>query len=386
MRARLRDFLPVLAAVLLRDLTAVHSFDVTVTCDTYGVVVDWRSSHLLRNSTSQEFHLQLTADTNSYHEPITTWETQYNISKYLQEPGYRSYTVKVKTTDGEYAVSPSFSFNSLLMTNVICNLTFPEIKLRPGDRQLIVTFRNPLHLYRHTVALRNLSEKDNKLCYFISSTLGNLSNTMEKTCPSLQCTLETCESAVPFPEEQEEYCITVIGFIRQTYIQKTDPLCYRGSLKPTVPITAYLIPLVVLLVMFLMSLAMVFLAKKLNKKIKELSLRGYPDTLKTDLPKCVLVYTPRRVSVELAPVSLNPDSESTIVLQTPQGSSCPLISKEDSPGEKSEQEEKAGQEASEDGDGVTSSRSLTLGYDSPHSPTEMRVEIMSGDTVNTYTK
>lgn len=48
------------------------------------------------------------------------------------------------------------------------------------------------------------------------------------------CSVEEreCESSVSFPEEQEKYCITPSGWIRQTRVQETGPYCYSGTLNP----------------------------------------------------------------------------------------------------------------------------------------------------------
>ncbi|KAL7852374.1 hypothetical protein SRHO_G00181590 [Serrasalmus rhombeus] len=272
MRAELGG-VAVFTAVLLSGLTAGSSFElpspsnVTITCDSYGVMVSWTSSGLSENAS---FTLQLKSNNPSPHIFINTSSHQYNISELLQDTGYNHYLVEVKARDGEYESPPAdskkFSFSYLQNADIQCNLAFPPVDLIPGERKLFFRFSNPLQLYRHTPALRNLTAAES-LRYF------DFNNKFECTSES-----KTCEGNVSFEEEQEEYCVKLSGFIRQTILEETKDLCYYGSLAPRVPITVYLIPLFIFLACCALSLAY-FLAKKINKKIKEKYLSKFPENL-----------------------------------------------------------------------------------------------------------
>ncbi|KAL6481813.1 hypothetical protein MHYP_G00098930 [Metynnis hypsauchen] len=264
----------VFTALLLSGLTVGSSFElpapsnVTITCDSYGVMVAWISSGLRENAS---FTLQLKSSNPSPNIFVSTSSHQYNISELLQDTGYNHYCVEVKARDGEYESPPAdsqkFSFNYLQNADIQCNLMFPPVDLIPGERKLFFRFSNPLQLYRHTPALRNLTASEN-LRYFV---FGN----------KFECASEskTCEGNVSFREKQEEYCVKLSGLIRQTILEETKDLCYRGSLGPWVPITIYLIPLFIFLACCALSLAF-FLAKKINKKIKEKYLSKFPENLK----------------------------------------------------------------------------------------------------------
>ncbi|KAM9454193.1 interferon gamma receptor 1 isoform 2-T2 [Clarias gariepinus] len=165
--------------------------------------------------------------------PIPTKITKYhrfNISDLLQDTGYNRYVVKVKAIDGGresvFAESQIFSFNYLTTATIFCDLEFPTVTLFPRDGNLFVKFVNPLHLYRDTPALRNLLDTD-KLKYTLKYISGKISK-------NATCSVEEheCESSVSVPEEQEKYCITPSGWIRQTRVQETGPYCYSGTLNP----------------------------------------------------------------------------------------------------------------------------------------------------------
>uniref|UniRef100_A0AAR2LWM3 Fibronectin type-III domain-containing protein n=1 Tax=Pygocentrus nattereri TaxID=42514 RepID=A0AAR2LWM3_PYGNA len=184
--------------------------NVTITCDSYGVMVSWTSSGLSENAS---FNLQLKS--NNPH--------QYNISELLQDTGYNHYLVEVKARDGEYESPPAdskkFSFSYLQNADIQCNLAFPPVDLIPGERRLFFRFSNPLQLYRRTPALRSLTAAES-LCYDVFDN-------------RFECTSKTCEGNVSFPVEQEEYCVKLSGRIRQTRLEETKYLCYCGSLGPS---------------------------------------------------------------------------------------------------------------------------------------------------------
>ncbi|NP_001347790.1 interferon gamma receptor 1 precursor [Pygocentrus nattereri] len=281
MRAELGG-VAVFTAVLLSGLTAGSSFElpspsnVTITCDSYGVMVSWTSSGLSENAS---FNLQLKSNNPSPHIFINTSSHQYNISELLQDTGYNHYLVEVKARDGEYESPPAdskkFSFSYLQNADIQCNLAFPPVDLIPGERRLFFRFSNPLQLYRRTPALRSLTAAES-LCYDV---FDNRARTNRTEYITFECTSKTCEGNVSFPVEQEEYCVKLSGRIRQTRLEETKYLCYCGSLGPRVPITVYLIPLFLFLPCCALSLAY-FLAKEINKKMKKKYLSKFPKPLR----------------------------------------------------------------------------------------------------------
>ncbi|NP_001347793.1 interferon gamma receptor 1 precursor [Astyanax mexicanus] len=389
----LGGLLTLFTALFLWYPTAVRSSDlpplynVTVMCDSYGVVVSWESSHH-----QQQFILTVKPNMpNGTVIHINTRKTQYNISEHLLDPAFNRYLVDVQTEDGKYADSKVFTYNSK-QDGIQCNLTFPPVELIPGDYQLTVKFRNPFHLYRDTPALRQLQERDT-LDFSICPNKNDHSDHSQDSCvkPSFTCTQDsdTCEGTVPFPKEQEEYCVTLSGSIRQTYVQETES-CYRGSLKPSIPITVYIIPVCVLLGIGLIIGFMMFLAKKINKNIKEKIRSNLPDFLvETSYthPFNTLIAGPEPVERNplVGPVIIIP-----IRLDLPANTrSCgSLMDLEDDPGRTRAvcvQEAEVVVEAEERKDEAIGG--LETGYDMPHGPLlERRAEFSPGDFVNTYNK
>ncbi|XP_036413633.1 interferon gamma receptor 1 isoform X2 [Colossoma macropomum] len=392
MRAELSG-VTVFTALLLSGLTVGSSFalpapsNVTITCDSYGVVVAWTSSGLSENAS---FTLRLISNNPSPDIFINTSSHQCNISELLQDTGFNHYLVEVKARDGEYespsADSKKFSFNLLQNADIHCNLTFPPVDLIPGERQLFFRFSNPLQVYRHTPALRNLTAAEN-LRYSVFNKEARTERTeYTNFIPQFECTPEskTCEGNVSFPEEQEEYCVELSGFIRQTKLEETKHLCYRGSLRPSVPIPIYLIPLFIFLACCALSLAF-FLAKVINRKMKERSLSNLPGFL-DKIPNLIKPLIPDPECVEkylqVTPVTIIPNND-----DISRSSSPPDPRPRYSFGQDDFRKEPEGGEVEENhtgpyGNGAEmSTGGLSSGYDRPHA----LIEISPGDTVDAYT-
>ncbi|KAF5894809.1 interferon gamma receptor 1 precursor, partial [Clarias magur] len=280
MRAHVRrildtlTFLTVLTAALSRVTHSVPApSNVSVTCDSYGVVVEWTATNL---SEKADFLLEVKPDIGLFYKTPMQNITKYrrfNISDLLLDTAYNRYFVKVKARDGgqesDFAESQIFSFNHLQTATIVCKLEFPTVTLFPRDGNLFVKFVNPLHVYRDTPALRDLMRTE-ELKYTLVS--GKISK-------NATCSFEKreCESSVSFPEEQEEYCVNLSGRIRQTLVQGIELYCYSGTLNPGPPVIEIVIPvLVVSLLFLLLSLATAFLVICLSKKIKEKNLSMIP--------------------------------------------------------------------------------------------------------------
>uniref|UniRef100_A0A8B9RAT9 Fibronectin type-III domain-containing protein n=1 Tax=Astyanax mexicanus TaxID=7994 RepID=A0A8B9RAT9_ASTMX len=383
----LGGLLTLFTALFLWYPTAVRSSDlpplynVTVMCDSYGVVVSWESSHH-----QQQFILTLKPNKpNSTVIHINTRKTQYNISEHLLDPAFNKYLVDVQTEDGKYADSKVFTYNSK-QDGIQCNLTFPPVELIPGDYQLTVKFRNPFHLYRDTPALRQLQERDT-LDFSICPNKNDHSDHSQDSCvkPSFTCTQDsdTCEGTVPFPKEQEEYCVTLSGSIRQTYVQETES-CYRGSLKPS-KFSSKIFRFCTYPFSIPDSVSSIYYSvTSINDSGSTIN---YSVETSYTHPFNTLIAGPE-------PVERNPLVEPVIIipirLDLPANTrSCgSLMDLEDDPGRTRAvcvQEAEVVVEAEERKDEAIGG--LETGYDMPHGPLlERRAEFSPGDFVNTYNK
>ncbi|KAI5625926.1 interferon gamma receptor 1 precursor [Silurus asotus] len=264
-------------------------FNVSVTCDSYGVVVEWMASGL--NDTA-DFLLKLQPDFGE-NTSVSTKHLRYNISELMLDTAYNRYVVRVAARDGEqeseFAESQIFTYNYLdELQKVVCDLEFPQVNLIPKDGKLIVKFPNPLHLYRDTPALRNLQYNE-QLNYHLTSEEDDGSQARHKKyfnsdvkhrTERLLCFAEsdTCESSLEFPEKLEEYCVTLQGRIRHTRVRKSGPHCYKGTLYPGPPISTILILLLVALAVFAtLALIVVLLGEMIIKKQGK---KIFPDILK----------------------------------------------------------------------------------------------------------
>ncbi|KAF7689375.1 interferon gamma receptor 1 [Silurus meridionalis] len=296
------------ALTLLSTITQAvpPPFNVSVTCDSYGVVVEWMASGL--NDTA-DFLLKLQPNYGE-NTSVSTKHLRYNISELMLDTAYNRYVVRVAARDGEqeseFAESQKFTYNYLdQLKMVVCDLEFPQVNLIPKDGKLIVKFPNPLHLYRDTPALRNLPYNE-QLDYHLTSEKDDGSQIKER----LLCFAEsdTCESSLEFPEKLEEYCVTLLGRIRQTRVRKSGPHCYKGTLNPGPPISTILIPLLVGLAVFatlalIVVLLVEMIIKKQGKKI-------FPDILK-DKHSTPLI---RLLKPSPEPVDENPSIEPAVVV------------------------------------------------------------------------
>uniref|UniRef100_A0A4W4GE40 Interferon/interleukin receptor domain-containing protein n=1 Tax=Electrophorus electricus TaxID=8005 RepID=A0A4W4GE40_ELEEL len=240
-------------------------------------------------------------------------------------------------------------------------LDFPGVHLSPGENQLLISFINPLYLYRHTPALRNLTTSRG-LRYHV---------TIEFTCLPKSY---TCESGVSFPEELEEYCITLSGNIELIPVRKTNPVCYRGRLMPIIVFSA-------------MGCAVLFLHFFLLMKFKKKSLAKFPKFLENTLMK----HT-NTLKIETEPVVTNPKVEPDVAISlqydSPEISALlRLLANSTQPSDNSSSltsEENMGMDSGSGDPDENYSReaasSLSLAYDCPH----RLVEMSTGDVVDAY--
>ncbi|KAG7316008.1 hypothetical protein KOW79_020874 [Hemibagrus wyckioides] len=353
--------------------------DVSVKCDSNGAVVEWTAAGL-----SEQADFELEIKTN-FGKNITvhTKSRHLDLSSLLDDPGYNFYVVKVKARDGkqesEFAVSPTFSFNALMRANITCSLEFPEVTVFPQDGQLFVQFANPLHLYRDTLALRGLLKSDTLEYVLYRDEIPE-----EVTCVHES---KMCESNISFPENQEKYCVTLVGFIRQTPLRRTEPYCHYGQLYPVPPLSTYLVPLLVSFAVFVtLALVSVFLVKRMKKNLKEDIHSMFPEFLKSKTPLIeFLSVVPDPVSPEVNLVDKDPPhmtldiQESTTPSETTHSSQCT---------EEEDDDELTNSGSSESMDSLCkygkaedlSGSNLSSGYDRPHALLEMS----PGDMVQNY--
>ncbi|GAA6087777.1 interferon gamma receptor 1 isoform X2, partial [Tachysurus ichikawai] len=346
---------------------------VSVKCDSYGVEVEWTAAGV---SEEAEFVLELKTNFGN-SVSVRTKDRRYNISSLFNDTGYNKYFVQVKARDGdqesEFAKSQMFSFNTKMQVNITCGLDFPPVTLFPQDGKLFFHFVNPLHLYRDAPALRKLIKSEN-LDYILSS---------NKISQEFSCNPKsnTCEGNISFPEKQEQYCVTLLGLIRQTVVRQTRPYCHNGSLYTGPPLSTYLIPLLAsCAVFFVLALASVFLVKRIKKNIKKEILSSFPEFLKSKTPLTdFLIVVPEPVSPRVNLVDEDPLHIQENITKTETSHSSDLT----------EDEHKLKISASSESldslcvygksDDLSSSNSA-LGYDRPHT----LVEISPGDMVQNY--
>ncbi|XP_076847906.1 interferon gamma receptor 1 [Brachyhypopomus gauderio] len=358
-------------------------YNVSVTCDSYGVVLDWEASGL---SMEAHFLLELVPDHGNRTTRITG-RRHINVSAELQDAAFNRYVVRVKARDGtgesEATPSPIFSYNHLATADIICYLEFPAIHLSPGDNQLIVRFISPLHLYGHTPALRNLTTSKKKLIYQVTSSRegGNGSDVTFTCIPES----DMCECSVMFGEEQEEYCVTLSGEINQTPLRKTEPLCYRGRLRPSPSVKVYLIPVMVSVAVIS---AVLLLKLCLQKAIKKKNLTKFPKILENKLK---FKHLNTILKMETDPVVENPVVEpdiatslksdlpdSTVLLETLANSTQHLDNYSSLISENNTGKDSGSWDPIEKY-GIETTSSFASDYDCPH-----RIEMSPGDFVDSY--
>ncbi|KAI5089862.1 interferon gamma receptor 1 precursor [Silurus meridionalis] len=266
------------ALTLLSTITQAvpPPFNVSVTCDSYGVVVEWMASGL--NDTA-DFLLKLQPNYGE-NTSVSTKHLRYNISELMLDTAYNRYVVRVAARDGEqeseFAESQKFTYNYLDQLKMVVCSVVESSSLNTEVEVRIQGLVKPLDLI-----------KERLLCFAES---------------------DTCESSLEFPEKLEEYCVTLLGRIRQTRVRKSGPHCYKGTLNPGPPISTILIPLLVGLAVFatlalIVVLLVEMIIKKQGKKI-------FPDILK-DKHSTPLI---RLLKPSPEPVDENPSIEPAVVV------------------------------------------------------------------------
>ncbi|KAK1802632.1 hypothetical protein P4O66_004275 [Electrophorus voltai] len=283
--------------ILSSGLPAPHN--VFVTCDSYGVVLDWSASGLRSEA---DFLLELVPDYGEIIK-IITGGLRCNLSDHLQNMPFNRYYV---TSEVEFTCLPK-SY--------------------------------------------------------------------------------TCESGVSFPEELEEYCITLSGNIELIPVRKTNPVCYRGRLMPSPSATVYLIPVIVFSAM---GCAVLFLHFFLLMKFKKKSLAKFPKFLVWQ--ENTLMKHTNTLKIETEPVVTNPKVEPDVAISlqydSPEISALlRLLANSTQPSDNSSSltsEENMGMDSGSGDPDENYSReaasSLSLAYDCPH----RLVEMSTGDVVDAY--
>ncbi|TSK18026.1 hypothetical protein Baya_1406 [Bagarius yarrelli] len=282
MHFNILGYLIVFTVLELKHAQVPTPSKVTVKCDSYGVVVEWMAAGL---SQEAEFELEIKPNFGQIIS-VRNKYLRYNISELLKDPSYNVYVVKVKVRDGknesEFLESEAFSYNFLMRANVTCDLEFPPVTLFPRDGNLFVQFVNPLHLYRNTPALRDLTKSDT-LQYSLNDDKAR-NQEHPSTSLFLLYTLEFCCSL------------------------------HFGSFT-ALPVTTYLIPLLLASGLFVtLALASVFLVKKVKKIIQKKNL--------SKLPRCLNkmsftpLITPLKPEQELVGVNPRVEPDVTLTLDT----------------------------------------------------------------------
>ncbi|XP_056090320.1 interferon gamma receptor 1 [Rhinichthys klamathensis goyatoka] len=344
--------------------------NLSIQCDNYGVEVRWEYPDL-----SQDVHflVEVGESVNPNERKYdTTRNLSLNISSMLFNSAYNVYFVSVTAVRGGKSSDPcvsddSFSFNKLATSKLKCYLDFPEVELSPNDGKLHIQFVNPLHLYRNTPALRNLTDD---LKYTVETEEG----WTESTC---EMKTKRCEVSIGFSELKEVYCVNLTGQIGDRQLNLRRGSCFEGDIRFYPPFTVYLYPVlgVVLSLLFTTGIIML-LVKKCYSEIKKKSMAAFPNFLvfkPTQTHLCEpLKLNPEAVASEL---HIEPKEQTTLIEMC--GDEEASSGDEDVGGRDLDNASPYGDNDLDEADaGDTSS-----GYDCPH---ELRLEMSPGDMVKAY--
>ncbi|TRY86194.1 hypothetical protein DNTS_030235 [Danionella cerebrum] len=209
--------------------------NVSIDCDNYGVVVRWLHPD---PSPQVRFHGAIKA-ASEYRKSFKTADRWHNISDLLFQSSYNRYVVFVKAvangTESPLANSETFTFNSFASATIKCFLDFPEVHLFLEDEELRIEFTNPLHLYRETPALRNLTNETLNYSF-------QLEGQPPSKGPVCENWVKDCSAGVKLSNHTGRYCISLEGNIGQRPL-KPRRSCYTGDIRKYPPITVYLYPL-----------------------------------------------------------------------------------------------------------------------------------------------
>ncbi|XP_051559913.1 interferon gamma receptor 1-like [Myxocyprinus asiaticus] len=240
--------------------------NVSIQCDNYGVEVHWQYPPFNKDVL---FQVVIKPDIWMRVENHTTSNLSLNISSMLGNPEFNSYFVTVTATSGlnksKEAKSDRFSFNKYATSKITCQLDFPEVKLYPNDGKLHLQFSNPLHLYKNSPALRNVTD----------SLQYDVKTEEEENTFSCGLELKICETSIEFAEERKKYCVNLTGLIGQRELRPISE-CYEGDIKSYLFLFSVLG--VVLMLLFIAGL-LLLLAKELNKKITMKAASAFPKFL-----------------------------------------------------------------------------------------------------------
>nr|AAI63407.1 Interferon gamma receptor 1 [Danio rerio]AAI63417.1 Interferon gamma receptor 1 [Danio rerio]ACZ60618.1 cytokine receptor family member b17 [Danio rerio] len=343
--------------------------NLSILCDNYGVEIRWDYPDT-RHGVS--FQVEVNDQLKQRKRDETT-NRFLNISRLLSRAAYNDYNVTVKALWNEHRLISSssiqFTFNQHGSSKIKCRLDFPEVKLSPRNNKLHVQFINPLHLYRNTPVLGNLTEH---LTYFITTD----TDSKEFTC---KINNRTCEAYMSFPEIQDRYCVYLDGDIGQISFNNIRS-CYTGELRDYPPTTVFLYSLLGVCVTLLVITGIILLlVKKCNAEIKKKASSAFPAFLEDmkSSNRNPLENKPENVfsTVLIEPADPKPKEQALLL--------------EDS----NELEQLYGSTDVENTDTDTKSTTagsvilddeldeLQDGYDCPHA---LKVEIDNGDIVDAY--
>ncbi|XP_031417994.1 interferon gamma receptor 1 [Clupea harengus] len=243
--------------------------NVTVSCDNFETFVYWNySEHLV----DPFFQINLTMDT----EENQTWSFKSvgryaNITSQLNS-NYAIYTLSIRarnvTHESDFSPPVTFTYdksNEGIEGSMLCKLDFPPINLEYQYGFLTLKFRNPMHLYENTLALKYL--KDNTYPNLETSELSY--NVIDQSniptvfsCPYQKA---ICEEKLQISDKEDQYCVNLSGSIVRAEFRPAR-ICYSG-LKPKglPPPTTMAIVFTSLLVVMAVVLGTLVFRKMINK-------------------------------------------------------------------------------------------------------------------------
>ncbi|XP_062400206.1 interferon gamma receptor 1 [Sardina pilchardus] len=219
--------------------------NVTVDCDNFDTMVYWNYSDLLIEPL---FQLELKSDiSDGPPETFKTMAHHANITSRLKNTNYVVYTIRIQAKNGTHSSSFSppvkFAFDNRMKGNILCNLDFPPVTLKYAGGELTLSFKNPIHLYENTPALKYL--KDNKdpnletseLKYEVVPQSANDRTSKSSEFPEFSCPYEksVCAETLHIPDEVDRYCVNMSGRIVRANVRPARVCAKKlqGQLQPS---------------------------------------------------------------------------------------------------------------------------------------------------------
>ncbi|XP_042340339.1 interferon gamma receptor 1 [Plectropomus leopardus] len=254
--------------------------NVTLSCSNLKVTASWDPSKQ-HPQTRFKVHIQGSAgdsenETTDHHYDLSpfVWASE---DRYL---GFHYVTVTAIVGDNqsEPVKSQTFTFNTLKLAHIMCELDFPPVDLDENDSGATVSFVNPFHFYREL----KLADKPDTAAFKFNVSSDGVSLSR----PAETCTLEQeqCKRDISFPEKVDK-CVILKGWLNagnnvgEVMFRKTHRVC------PSVSTELHAIALTVMLFILAIVIALIVIAV-CKLKVWTIKMPNLPDILNSDLQNC----------------------------------------------------------------------------------------------------